>query len=307
MSLIHDSLRKLESNQSKDSGLVATNEKFETKKGFNAKQLWILIVVVFGVALIIYAYLMLSRYQKQNQILLEDMKQFKTSSLSTELKVEPILAQPKLSLELNENLKTEPIIVQAPIQISDSEDSQSYASLVARIKKQDQELLASKELQNKNADFLLTNTKPKIKTMPTSVVSKKKAVKKKINNKLTIKQTRQLVNNLQIQINNKNSNEVDNLLSKLALSSGDNSIVYLRMNAYWSSKIEDVNTAAFMYKKILFQKPNDIQATTNLALLEAKSGQIEQAVNRLKVLRIQYPSDKNIVAYLERIEVMHEK
>jgi hypothetical protein len=58
-----------------------------------------------------------------------------------------------------------------------------------------------------------------------------------------------------------------------------------------------------MYKKILFQKPYDIQAGTNLALIEAKNNQLSQAVKRLKELRKRYPANKSISGYLERLEV----
>lgn len=299
MSLIHDSLRKLENNQSKDQSLDSNVNDFKTNNGFNARKLWALFVAVVGIVLIIYAYLMLEKYQKQNEMLLNDMKLIKSNNFTAGLKADSIKTQPEVQLKPKEKL-----IIQPPILMEEPVKLASYGSLQDKIKQQEV-LLDIKEKQNSSADFLLENSKIKNQAKP--VVTKKKKYKKKTNKKLTIKQTRQLVNNLQIQIDSKNTVEVESLLNKLSLSSGQNSIVYLRMKAYWSTTIKDDVTASSMYKKILFQKPNDKQANTNLALLEARNNKLDQAVNRLKALRIEYPTDKSIVTYLDRIESMYDQ
>ena len=56
--------------------------------------------------------------------------------------------------------------------------------------------------------------KPAAAAAKKPVVAKKKYNKKKKNTKLSIKQTRQLVNNLQIQIDSKNTEEVEKNLSR---------------------------------------------------------------------------------------------
>lgn len=302
MSLIHDSLRKLENNQSSESGLDSNFEKFKTNKGFNVKKLWMIIAIMFGLAITIYAYLILTKYQNQNEMLMNDINLIKINEIKSQPINDPVQPQFQEKLKPEEKL-----VIQEPVKIVEPKVLVSNASLLQQVKQEDQTLIESKLEHNKNADFILQNVKNKIRTQPIKTVVKKKRYKAKINKKLSIKETRHLVNNLQIQIDSKNTQEVENLLNKLALSSGENSIVYLRMNAYWSTTIKDSDTAAAMYKKILFQKPSDIQANTNLALLEANNGQIDQAVNRLKILRIEYPSNKNIVTYLDRIEGMYDK
>jgi len=307
MSLIHDSLKKLESNASKDEELDSKFDNFKSNNGFNAKKLWMIIVAVVGIALIIYAYLMLNKYQKQNEDLLNDMKRLKSGDLISNNQVDSSEKSQKKTPETQQEPEQK-LIIQQPVSLpkeveKKSDESQSYASLTDSTFKNNNN---TTNLNNDgNADFLLKDNKTKTEEKP--IVNKKRTYKKKVPKKLTIKQTRQLVNNLQIQIDSANTQEVEKLLKQLSASSGKNSIVYLRMNAYWATKIKDDVTASSMYKKILFQKPQDIQANTNLALLEARNNKIELALNRLKALRKKYPTDKSIEKYLVRIESMNVK
>ena len=309
MSLIHDSLRKLEKNQSdSQAGLDSNVKNFKAGNGFDAKKMWVLVFTIFGIALIVYAYYMLEKYQKQNETLLNDMKILKSNGSVSQGMVEAKKPRP-----------IEKLIVQPPITIVKQKEPSSYASKVTTV---DQKYNNDKTVQMRNetkplkqtitspndisnGGYLLNKKSSVVNTQAKTVKPKKKIYKK--NNKLSIKQTRQLVNNLKIQIENKNTEKVTSLLKKLSLSSGENSLVYLRMNAYWSTTIKDDVVAASMYKKILFQNPQDIQANTNLALLEARNDNVEQAISRLKALRLEYPTNKNIVSYLERVEGLNVK
>lgn len=316
MSLIHDSLRKLETKQVKTatSGFSSPEGSYLNNKSSSAKKLWISLVIVGGIILVYYAYTMLDRYQKHNESLLNDIKQMKTNNVvnnSSQIKpkVQPI----------------EKVIVQTPAVIKKSPKVKIVASkerqkevtelnkklLSVETKTPQVAVIIAKPILSEQAKVNSVQIPIEIKKTTTVTVgqpAKKSSTKKKVyrkkleNHKLTVKQTRQLVNNLQMQMELRNSNEVSNLLKKLAQSSGEESLVFLRMKAYWSNINDDKATAVVMYKKILFQKPYDIQAGTNLALIEAKNDQKPQALKRLELLKNKYPSNKIILDYFNRVE-----
>lgn len=302
-------MRKLENNQSNTEGLNANYDSFESNNGFDAKKLWMIIIVVMGIALIIYAYLMLEKYQKENEMLLNDMKQFKSNEVVTDTPINPV-NQEKVTADVYHADDTRKVVIQPPIQVLEKQALTSFASTNKTVESNLPKKTTKDDVTD--AEFLLQNALIKKQNQAKAENSKKAIankpkVKTKKNKKLTIKQTRQLVNTLQLQIDSENTPEVEKLLSQLAKSSGENSLVYLRMNAYWSTKINNDEMAANMYKKILFQNPKDIQANTNLALLEAKNNQIEQAISRLTRLKQQNPTNKNIVTYLNRVESMQNE
>ena len=173
-------------------------------------------------------------------------------------------------------------------------------------------IVPEQEKELKNSIEPLKTFPKKIQVVEPVLIQKKappihrkvRKTKVKKSTKLTVKETRQLVNNLQMYMEENNHAKVESLLGDLQKSSGENSLVYLRMHAYWSSLQKDDDSAVRMYKKILFQKPNDLQAGTNLALIEARQDNIVDAVERLRALQKHYPSDKNIQNYIKRIEVM---
>ncbi|MCF6317717.1 MAG: hypothetical protein L3J83_00305 [Proteobacteria bacterium] len=310
MSLIHDSLRRLETNQVKslDTGFNSHESSFSNGKYFSAKKLWILLVVTSGVILIIYAYTMLSQYQKQNEVLLKDINQIKSQNVQTQY----ASAKPKQQLPAKVIVQTPVAIVKKP---STGSSQQVVDKLViqkpvvintqAKAGKNREESNPSSSNQNDYAKTVALISQPKnnVKINKPVSIARSKTSKKKRGTKLSVRQSRQLVNNLQMYIESGNQLKADELLKKLAQSSGEESIVYLRMKAYNSTKNSDNVLAIQMYKKILFQKPYDIQAGTNLALLEAKNNQLAQAVKRLKSLKKRYPANKSISGYLERLEV----
>lgn len=298
MSLIHDSLRKLENDKNTVKGASSNSKQdgYVINSHFDSKKLWTLTIIVLGLILIIYAYLMLGKYQKQNEILLNDMKQLISNNTPVKLNTPTI-----------NNYPDDKLIVQPPITLIKKVENQPN---MVSDKKNERQLKVPSNTNNVkintnylSVEKLLAPVNSVQKPAPTK--TQKKEYKKKNNNRLTIKQTRQLVNNLQIQIEGNNTEEVTKLLKKLSLSSGVNSLVYLRMNAYWSTKTNDNETASLMYKKIIFQKPQDVQANTNLAILEARNNKVTQAISRLKALKLKYPTNKNVANYLNRIENMH--
>jgi hypothetical protein len=316
MSLIHDSLRKLETKQVKNaaSGFSSPEGSYLNNKSSSAKKLWMILVIIVGIILIYYAYTLLSHYQKQNEILLNDIKQMKSqnvvnNSSQVNSKFEAV---EKVIVQQPAVIKKSPIVKMVTSQERQKEVTELNKKLLSvETKAQQVAVVIAKPIlpeQTKGNSVYIPKAIKKPVTMNINQTvkksnRKKKTHRKKVNNhKLTVKQTRQLVNNLQMQMELKNSDEVNGLLKKLAQSSGEGSLVYLRMKAYWSNINDDKATAVVMYKKILFQKPYDIQAGTNLALIEAKAGQKPQALKRLELLKNKYPSNKGILEYLNRIE-----
>lgn len=305
MSLIHDSLRKLEleplgvKNVPEDER-VSSSEFFSAPKKALFKKLWVVFIIVVGLMLIIYAYSMMKDFKMQNENLIKDINNLKTIS-------ENQVNTPVSSLVKQKTEKK--VMIQTPI------STESVATRLERVKKPESSVLRTARINTNNVSQepilimksrdnpspIITNkivsTKPKTKPLST-----KKIVK---NKKLSVKQTRQLINQLQILIESGDSQKVVELLTKLKESSGKNSLVYLRMNAYWLAKTNKPIQAMVAYKKITYYKPGDIQAGTNLALLEAKNNQISKAIKRLNSLKKKHPTNKVIADYLSKIESLN--
>ncbi|WP_432744118.1 tetratricopeptide repeat protein [Methylobacter sp. G7] len=78
-------------------------------------------------------------------------------------------------------------------------------------------------------------------------------------------------------------------LQSLGDIAGTESMVYKRLSAYYLSVIGDKEAAATAYKNIIAMAPNDLEAGYNLALLESQLGRLEQAKNRVRFLKEQFP------------------
>lgn len=306
MSLIHDSLRKLESKHIKnvmpDSKVQA--DYSETPKNNLFNKSWVLGFLLFAVLLILFLIIRANGIGINNLDLTSNEKLQQMNEDIFETKSETY--REELSL-VDDKVKTPiPVVTLQPL-VEVKETVKKETSEVPSIGSMPEKTEFSKII-------IVPRQTPPQKTQPSQpIILKKKPpvlishvrkTKAKKTSKLTVKETRQLVNNLQMYIEEKDKTKVESLLLQLQKNSGANSLVYLRMHAYWSSLQKDDETAVRMYKKILFQKPNDIHAGTNLALIEARQDHLEEAVNRLKSLQKYYPSDKSIQGYIKRIEVM---
>ncbi|MDO9169829.1 MAG: tetratricopeptide repeat protein [Methylobacter sp.] len=78
-------------------------------------------------------------------------------------------------------------------------------------------------------------------------------------------------------------------LQSLGDIAGTESMVYKRLSAYYLSVTGDKEAAATAYKNIIAMAPNDLEAGYNLALLEYQLGRLEQAKNRVRFLKEQFP------------------
>lgn len=78
-------------------------------------------------------------------------------------------------------------------------------------------------------------------------------------------------------------------LQSLGDIAGTESMVYKRLSAYYLSVTGDREAAATAYQNIIAMAPNDLEAGYNLALLESQLGRLEQAKNRVRFLKEQFP------------------
>lgn len=78
-------------------------------------------------------------------------------------------------------------------------------------------------------------------------------------------------------------------LQSLGDIAGTESMVYKRLSAYYLSVTGDKEAAATAYQNIIAMAPNDLEAGYNLALLESQLGRLEQAKNRVRFLKEQFP------------------
>jgi len=83
---------------------------------------------------------------------------------------------------------------------------------------------------------------------------------------------------------------------------GANSLIALRMHAYWALQQAHYDLARSYYRQILAQRPDDLPAGGNMALLEWRSGAAAAARKRLRALRELYPESGTLRRYLATME-----
>ncbi len=307
MSLIHDSLRKLESKQinkrAQDSTIQSDYVDAPTDNLLNKS--WTIALLLFLVLLVIFM-IIRNNGVGFNNLALQNHQQTQKESNDI-VTSKPETSHNKTSV-VDEKVNTPvAVTIQPLVKVKETtvELAEVNVPTISKVTLKEEKVQEKTIVFPKTLPKKIQETKPAVvKKKAPLIVSKVHKTKARKPTKLTVKETRRLVNNLQMYIEENNQNKVESLLGELQKSSGADSLVYLRMHAYWSSLQKDDDTAVRMYKKILFQKPNDIQAGTNLALIEARQDHIVDAVERLKALQKYYPSDKNIQGYIKRIEVM---
>ncbi len=307
MSLIHDSLRRLESKQinkrMQDSTIQSDYVDTSTDNLLNKS--WIIGLLLF-LALLVIVFIIKNNGVgfnnlpvQSNQETQKDNNEFVINTSEKENN-NSIVVDEKTSIPVAVTLQPLVKVKNDTVELAQVNMPTINKTAPKQEKEQEDSIESLKTLQKKVQVVEPVSIQKKAPPIHRKV--RKTKVKK--STKLTVKETRRLVNNLQMYMEENNQAKVESLLGDLQKSSGENSLVYLRMHAYWSSLQKDDDSAVRMYKKILFQKPNDLQAGTNLALIEARQDNIVDAIERLKALQKNYPSDKNIQNYIKRIEVM---
>jgi len=112
----------------------------------------------------------------------------------------------------------------------------------------------------------------------------------------------QLVERLRQAIARKQTARVRSDLQQLDHRAGVSSLIALRMHAYWALQQSDFTTARSYYQRILEQRPNDLPAGSNMALIEWRSGDTNSARTRLRQLRELYPDSGTVRQYLSTME-----
>jgi cytochrome c-type biogenesis protein CcmH/NrfG len=61
-------------------------------------------------------------------------------------------------------------------------------------------------------------------------------------------------------------------------------------------------SAAVLLREVLRKNENDLEAGINMAIVEIKTGQIPEAINRLATLREIYPEDALIPELIQKLK-----
>ena len=87
----------------------------------------------------------------------------------------------------------------------------------------------------------------------------------------------QLVNDFNLAINKKNFAEAKNILGIMERHLHEQSLTLLRMKAWYAFSAEQDDDAIMLYRQLLERVAHDENAAVNLAILEARAGNIDEA------------------------------
>ncbi|MCP4595121.1 lipopolysaccharide assembly protein LapB [Neptuniibacter sp.] len=88
-------------------------------------------------------------------------------------------------------------------------------------------------------------------------------------------------------------------LSTLENMVGSDSLIYMRLSAYKLLTEKNNIEASLVYAKLLRERPDDMEANLNMALLEIRMGKNKAALHRLQRLEALYPDSKQVTRYLK--------
>jgi Flp pilus assembly protein TadD len=142
-------------------------------------------------------------------------------------------------------------------------------------------------------------TEPVATTKATEPVTTLPPTKSLTNPRAHIQKIKYLVTQLKNTIQNENIPKTTELLQQLAQNAGKDSIVTLRMNGYWSLQQNLNQESRQFYQQLLMLQPNDLEANMNMALLDVRLGNMDDAKNRLNKMTVLYP-DSNSVKQLSK-------
>ena len=93
----------------------------------------------------------------------------------------------------------------------------------------------------------------------------------------------------------------ENSLGLLEAATGKDSIIFLKLKGYALLTQNDDNHAQLVYLQLLRQRPDDLDANLNMALLEVRLGMVSRAVDRLSRMSSLYPDSSEVSRYLNTI------
>lgn len=106
-------------------------------------------------------------------------------------------------------------------------------------------------------------------------------------------------------LNFKSFKEADVRLNQLETLSGPESVIFQRMQAYVALKNSNYQDAMMGYKKLLNQKPDDLEANMNLVIVLSELGEKQTAKQQLHRLDNMYPESEQVRLYKKMIKAKY--
>ncbi|MDX1353436.1 MAG: tetratricopeptide repeat protein, partial [Thiomicrorhabdus sp.] len=157
---------------------------------------------------------------------------------------------------------------------------------------QPQEMVLRKAIMPKKVEDKAVNTGDSAPTIHKNSAEYFIAVKNKV---ADIKQS--------IRLNSET--ELQTQLAELGQLSGKESVIYQRMEAYAALKKQRYRQAANSYRKLLNQKPEDMEANMNLVIALAELGDQQVAKQQLNRLDSLYPESSQLKQYKKMIHAKY--
>ncbi|RLB12313.1 MAG: hypothetical protein DRG63_11845, partial [Deltaproteobacteria bacterium] len=110
-----------------------------------------------------------------------------------------------------------------------------------------------------------------------------------------------LVSRIQGAMTQNDKAKVDELLPKLIHIKGKDDPFVLKLQAFWHIKQGRYDSAKKLLIKVLGRDPKDLEAGLNMAIIEIKTGKLDKARKRLKVLRDLYEDSNEVPELLRKI------
>ncbi len=109
-----------------------------------------------------------------------------------------------------------------------------------------------------------------------------------------LREVGEIVAQLKVSMRGKDTTHTETLLQSLEHRMGADSVIVLRLRAYWLLQQQKNTLAQKAYQQLLIQQPDDMAANLNMALLELRAGNQKQASERLSRMAVVYPDSDRV-------------
>ena len=138
-------------------------------------------------------------------------------------------------------------------------------------------------------------------SVPTPIVNAEIKTDATLKARAYLAEVQHLVGQLRQAMARKDATVVEPLLDLLEMRAGKNVAISLKMRAYWLLQQHDNDAAASLYRRLLTLQPNDAQANLNMAVIELRNGEREQAQARVARLAMLYPDSGSVRRFQQQL------
>jgi tetratricopeptide (TPR) repeat protein len=118
----------------------------------------------------------------------------------------------------------------------------------------------------------------------------------------TVISEQKIVKRIEISIIEGEIQKAEKLLEQLAAIKGEDSIYVMKLRAFFFLRTGENRPAVALLKKVLARNADDVEAGINMAFLEIRSKEYEQAKKRLTRLKSRYPENMVVSNLLSRLD-----